>query len=714
MERELSKEKKCAMCGETKDNMLEGLSGYLCSDCALIAGRYYNHRPKERKKAEAKTGIMKPQEIKNLLDQYVIGQEDAKITLSVAAYNHYKRVFQQVEDDEVEIEKSNILLVGPTGCGKTLLAKHLAKAFDVPFAIADCTSITQAGYVGDDVENVLLRLIQNADDDIARAETGILVLDECFDGDTEVLTDKGFIPFKNISKKNKIIQWNENYSMEVVDPIRVVKKDFEGNLLEIRRKNSNKLIHRSTPNHNRVLINKKTKKVEKLLADLSTSALYNYPTTGNFDGNKLDVSDDMIKLCVAFAADGCIKNKYYGYVSFKKDRKKKRLDSILKKTGIEFTYIFDKEKKYHNYYIGRIDKYPFYKKGKKSFEIEGLLTASMKQKEIFIKELLFWDGYEIPQSGSIFYTSSKKEEIDFVQAIACSSGYRATITVRKKEGYTNNYGLTIVKEKYRGQQSIYKKYVPYKGKVYCVTVPSGMIIIRQEGLITVTGNCDKIARKGEGRSITRDVSGEGVQQALLKIIEGTIASVPLAGGRKNPLGENVLINTKNILFILAGAFEELEKTIAERTMKKGLGFGAKVKNIEQLDYNELMTDITTDDLTKYGLIPELIGRVPVITTLKELSEEELLRVLSEPKNALEKQYKKLFQYDGIKLEIEDEARKLIVRQSIEQKTGARGLRALIEKLTMEAMYKMPTTGEKEFIITADFVRSKFKKKIEVA
>lgn len=404
MERKLSKEKKCAMCGEAKDNMLEGLSGYLCSDCALIAGRYYNHRPKERKKAEAKTGIMKPQEIKNLLDQYVIGQEDAKVTLSVAAYNHYKRVFQQVEDDEVEIEKSNILLVGPTGCGKTLLAKHLAKAFDVPFAIADCTSITQAGYVGDDVENVLLRLIQNADDDIARAETGILVLDEC----------------------------------------------------------------------------------------------------------------------------------------------------------------------------------------------------------------------------------------------------------------------------------------------------------------------DKIARKGEGRSITRDVSGEGVQQALLKIIEGTIASVPLAGGRKNPLGENVLINTKNILFILAGAFEELEKTIAERTMKKGLGFGAKVKNIEQLDYNELMTDITTDDLTKYGLIPELIGRVPVITTLKELSEEELLRVLSEPKNALEKQYKKLFQYDGIRLEIEDEARKLIVRQSIEQKTGARGLRALIEKLTMDAMYKMPTTGEKEFIITADFVRSKFKKKIEVA
>lgn len=693
----------CHFCEKENSEIVIIRSGDIgiCENCVILAqdaiSDFYNNAEREKL-----TSIKKPSQIKNFLDKYVIDQENAKMILSVAVYNHYKMLKNNAKKrSEVEMEKSNICLVGPTGSGKTFLVKTIARLLDVPFASADATSLTSTGYVGADAEDILRVLIDNANGDIKKAEQGIIYLDECFPEGTEILTESGFKEFKDLGEEEKVAQYTKDGRIEFVLPERHISKYYKGNLIKYSHSNK-KWSHTSTPNHNRVYFDKhgillKTEAKNKLSDNTKL------PISGILEikENK-KIPDDFIRLYVAFCADGCIKNKYYGYLSFKKERKIERLKNILENLNIEYT-LTENSKGYSNFYLGRLDSIGIsFKDNIKKIDRNFLMTLSKRQREVFLEELFLWDGTKGKNRYNQFITS-KKEEADIVLEICHLTDKKATICTKRKEGYSDTYYVTIMETNKVSQQKVIKEEIPYDGNVYCVTVPSGMIMIKQNDFIQISGNCDKLSRKGEKLSSSLDVGGEGVQQALLKMIEGTVVEVA-EKGRKNPMSQKMVkIDTKDILFIVGGSFEGIEEIIEKRTTKdsKSIGFGSEVKSKKKIEFNDHIENIIQEDLRKFGLLPEFIGRLPVLCPMKELTEESIYRILVEPKNALVKQYQESFKMDKAELVFEESALKLIAKEAIKRKTGARALRSIMEDILLKHMYSVPDYRNIDKVLITD-------------
>lgn len=669
-------DRKAVICADCVDICIESLAEDELAEGSQVSTISHEHTPRS---------------IFDHLCKHVVGQDDAKRALSVAAFSHMerKRLHENPVAGRVLPQKSNVLMVGATGSGKTLIASTLAKHLGVPFVSVDATRFTEAGYIGDDVQDIIPMLISAASMSGGNPEWGIVFFDECFPGDTEILTESGFVRFDEFRMGAYRVAQYDKGNIEFVKPERLVNKPYKGDLCRVYIR-SGRWSHVSTPNHERLLINRVGEFV-KAPAHKRVPSNWLLPVSGVFDNpERVDVSDALIRFYAAFSADGSLKNGGYGYVFLSKPRKIDRFRAIMCELGVDHTEhsIPGRPGAVQFYIRGQFAKaFPLLPPNPKFFNREFLYSLSYRQRVLFLAELELWDGHT-PTGGNygFGYFTSEQHNRDVVQEIAHITGYQACWSARKKEGYRDNYAVAIERTATIGQQKTYVETLPFNGdRVYCVTVPSGAIIIRQDGHIQVTGNCDKLARKGDSSTVSRDVSGEGVQQAILKLIEGGPVRSTRRGGPMRP-NDDLELDTSNVLFVFAGSFEGLGKIVSRRCEGNAIGFGSAQKTQR---VRESLKELSPKDLVTFGIIPELVGRLPVIAKLEELTEADFLRVLTEPVDSITRQYQTLFSARGVTLKFEDAGLLKVAHVAKERGVGSRGLRSILEAMLLETMFELP-------------------------
>lgn len=694
----LTLDPRCGFCGllfKEAHRLVRGINAdsYICQncvdDCLGIFDETQILRAVETKtKKKAKDARPTPREIKDHLDKYIIGQDKAKKILSVAVYNHYKRIGKKSQS---EILKSNILLIGPSGSGKTLAVETLAKLLDVPFAQGDATTMTSAGYVGEDVDSVLVRLVQNAEGDIKRAQHGIVYIDECFPASTEILTETGFVHFADLKPGVKVAQFGLDNKIDFVFPERIINRPYEGPMIEIKSEYGQ---HISTPNHERVVFSNGIG-FSKLAVNDSLDETFKVPVAGELDGPGVRLTDNQLRLTVALMVNGFVRNKSYLYLNATKEEKKEKIKQLLLIEGIKYSR--------RDYYLGFTrfflgDSFTKHldrdEKGTCQISLpkSWIPELSLAQRKVVIEEVRFWTNQSA--KAVLAYSSKNKSVVDVVAVIASTSGYSSRVHTHSRSGYADTFTASIGGEPILPQTGLKTSKSNYDGNVYCVTVPSRMIMIREGSTIQISGNCDKIASRD---SKGKDVNGEGVQQALLKMIEGSLVSIN-PSGKKSASSPTEMIDTTNILFICGGAFSALtDVSHAKRPLGLTSSSAGSEPEIKQ---------IRSKDLVKFGMIPEFIGRLPLIAQLAPLRPEDLVRVLTEPKNALTKQFTELFSLDGVKLTFDPEFLLKVAERAHEEGTGARGLRSILEPTLLDLMFRMPEDAKTEITITLDYLEEK--------